>query len=276
MAEAHNATPEVANIISLLHELFKGNSIVEFLHHNENAFFSGLIIIALAIFARFAARHRAMMPGKWQNFVEMVMESLDNITHGVLGHHGRAFTPFIGTLFIYIFMLNICGIIPGLKAPSSNLNTTVGLAITVFFYVQYTGIKRNGIGGYFFHLLGNPKDITGYCFIPLMFPLHVVEEFIKPMSLSLRLYGNMFGEDSLIGVFVSLGIVALSFAGKTPVGLPFQIPFMLLAIITSVIQALVFSMLSTIYIMSMLPHEEEHHDEHHLVEEREEGVAGWP
>jgi len=85
-----------------------------------------------------------------------------------------------------------------------------------------------------------------------------VEEFIKPMSLSLRLFGNILGEDALIGAFVMLGIAALHFMGS-PVGLPIQTPFMLLAIITGTIQALVFTMLTTIYIASMLPHEEEHH-----------------
>ena len=95
----------------------------------------------------------------------------------------------------------------------------------------------------------------GWVFVPLMFPLHVIEEFIKPMSLSLRLFGNVFGEDVLIGAFVTMGILALSFMGS-PIGIPLQIPFMLLAIITGTIQALVFTLLSTVYISLMLPHEE--------------------
>lgn len=255
---AKSATPEVANIITLLHEFIEGNSIVDFLHHYENVFFSALIIVGLAIFARIAAKDRSMIPGKLQNFVEMVLEALDNMSKGVLGHYGRHYTPFIGTLFIYIFVMNMSGLVPGLKSPSSSLNTTVGLAVTVFCYVQYTGLRRLGVGGYIHHLLGSPKDLTGWLFVPMMFPLHVLEEFIKPMSLSLRLFGNLLGEDALIAAFVGLGIIALSFIGS-PVGIPIQLPFMLLAIITGTIQALVFTMLSTIYIMSMLPHEEEQH-----------------
>lgn len=255
MKEAHSATPELANIITLLHKYLGDYSFVKFLHHYENVFFSILAVIAIAIFARIATKKRALIPGRMQNFVELVLESLDNLAQGVLGHYGRAYTPFIGTLFIYIFVLNMLVLIPGLESPTSNLNTTVGLAITVFFYVQYTGIKRLGIIGYLDHLAGNPRNITGFLFIPLMLPLHVVEELIKPMSLSLRLFGNILGEDSLVAAFATLGIVALSFIGS-PVGIPFQVPFMLLVIITGTIQALVFAMLSTIYIASMLPHEE--------------------
>ncbi len=256
MEAAHSSsTPEVANIITLLKGFFEGSSVIEFLHHWENPVFSGLIIIGLALFAKSASKERALVPGKLQNFVEFCLESLDDLAHGVLGHYGRHYTPFLGTLFIYIFVMNMSGLVPGLKSPSSSLNTTVGLAVIVFFYVQYTGIKRLGIIGYFDHLLGRPRDIIGFLFIPMMFPLHVVEEFIKPMSLSLRLFGNILGEDALIGAFVGLGIVALSFMGS-PVGLPLQVPFMLLAIITGTIQALVFTLLSTVYIALMLPHEE--------------------
>lgn len=255
MKEAHSTTPEVANIITLLNEFFGENPVVQFLHHWENVFFSGIIIVGLAIFARLATKNRALIPGKLQNFVEFCLESLDNLAHGVLGHYGRAYTPFIGTLFIYIFVMNMSGLVPGFKSPSSSLNTTVGLAVTVFLYVQYTGIRRLGIIGYIDHLLGRPRDVMGFLFIPLMLPLHILEEFIKPMSLSLRLFGNILGEDALIGAFVTLGILALSFIGS-PIGIPFQVPFMLLAIITGTIQALVFTMLSTIYILFMLPHEE--------------------
>jgi len=257
MEEAHSAatTPEVANLITLLKSLFEDSSLVSFLHHWENPFFSGIIIIGLVIFARIATRERAMIPGKLQNFVEYCIESLDNLAHGVLGHYGRHYTPFIGTLFIYIFVMNMSGLVPGLKSPSSSLNTTVGLAVIVFLYVQYTGIKRLSIAGYIDHLLGRPRDIVGFLFIPLMLPLHIVEEFMKPLSLSLRLFGNILGEDALIAAFVTLGIVALSSIGS-PVGIPFQVPFMLLAIITGTVQSLVFTLLSTVYIALMLPHEE--------------------
>ena len=144
-----------------------------------------------------------------------------------------------------------------MKSPTSNLNTTAALAVTVFFYVQWTGLRENGIIGYIDHLMGNPRDLVGWIMVPLNFPLHILEEFIKPISLALRLFGNILGEDSLIAAFIGLGIAALAFA-HLPFGLPLQFPFMLLALLTGTIQAVVFSLLSTIYISLMLPHEEHH------------------
>ena len=121
-------------------------------------------------------------------------------------------------------------------------------------------MKENGFFGYIHHLMGSPQDLVGWIMVPLNFPLHILEEFIKPMSLSLRLFGNILGEDSLIAAFVGLGILALSFI-HSPIGLPLQIPFLLLSILLGTVQALVFSLLTTIYISLMLPHEE-HGSEH--------------
>ncbi len=256
MEEAHDTSiPEIANIITILEEFFGESEVIRLLHHFQDIFFSGLIILFIATIARLATTKKTFMPGKLQNFVEMCVEALDDFVIGILGHHGRTYTPFIGTLFIYIFVMNMSGLVPGLKSPSSNLNTTVALAITVFIYVQYTGIRRLGIIGYLDHMAGRPRDIVGVLFIPLMLPLHILEELVKPMSLSLRLFGNILGEDTLMAAFVLLGIMALSFL-QSPVGLPLQVPIMVLAIITGTIQALVFTLLSTIYISLMLPHEE--------------------
>ena len=145
-----------------------------------------------------------------------------------------------------------------MKSPSSSLNTTVALAICVFLYVQFTGIKNLGIIGYLNHLAGNPRDFITWALVPINLPIHIIGELAKPMSLSLRLFGNITGEDILIAVFVSLGVMALSFL-NLPVGLPLQVPFIFLALLTGTIQALVFTLLSTIYFLLMFPHEEEKH-----------------
>jgi len=170
--------------------------------------------------------------------------------------------------------MNMSGLVPGLKSSTSNLNVTLGMAITVFCYVQITGLRELGPLGYLHHMAGSPHDTIGWAMSVLMFPLHVMEELIKPISLSLRLFGNILGEDALIGVFVLLGVACtnLMFGSgfelaaalrheahvSIPIGLPLQVPFMLLALLTGTIQALVFSLLSTIYIFMMLPHEEHH------------------
>lgn len=258
------ASLEPPNIILLLHHYFPHSPIVEFLHHFENPFFSAIVIFILVFVARQATRKTQLIPGKLQNLVETAVESLDDFVTGVMGPAGRRFTPFIGTLFLYILVQNLIGIVPGMKAPTSSINTTVALALTVFFYVQYTAIRMNGILGYLDHLAGNPRPhgVIGFLIalvsVPFNFVLHTLGELTKPLSLSLRLFGNIFGEDVLIGQMLVLGVAALAFM-HSPVGLPLQFPFYLLAILTSTIQALVFSLLSTIYIFLMFPHAEEGH-----------------
>jgi len=253
---AHEGVPELPNFITLLYTKYGKTAFVHFLHVWENVVFSLIIILILGLISYFASRRRALQPGKLQNFMEMAVESLDNFICGILGPRGRKFTPFLGTLFIYILCMNFLGLIPGMKSPSSSLNTTVSLAICVFLYVQFTGIKNLGLLGYIDHLAGNPRDFITWVLVPINLPIHIIGELAKPLSLSLRLFGNITGEDILIAVFVGLGVMALSFL-NLPVGLPLQVPFIFLALLTGTIQALVFTLLSTIYFLLMLSQEEE-------------------
>ena len=247
-------------LISLLQTFFGAASWVEFLHTWENVIFSLLVIIFMAIVAIVVYRKRERIPGRLQNGVEMLIETFADFIEGILGRDGRHFVPFLGTLFFYIWFMNLFGLIPLMKSPTSVFNTTIALAITVFLYVQYTGIRRLGIGGFLHHLAGEPRDAFGWGLVVIMFPLHVVGEFAKPLSLGLRLFGNVMGEDTLLAVFLGLGIMILSFL-PLPVGLPLHLPFIFLAILTSTVQALVFTLLSTIYISQVLPHHEEDHQE---------------
>lgn len=246
---------ELANWVTLISEKWHGTPWVDFLHHWENVVFAWIIALGLVALAFFGNRDKKEIPGPLQNLLETIVESFSNLILDILGERGRKYVPFIGTLFLYILCQNLIGIVPGMKSPTSSLNTTVALAVTVFFYVQWTGLRENGIIGYIDHLMGSPRDLVGWAMVPLNFPLHILEEFIRPLSLSLRLFGNVLGEDSLIAAFVTLGIAALAFF-HLPFGLPLQFPFMMLALLTGTIQALVFTLLSTIYISLMLPHEE--------------------
>ena len=248
---------ELANWITLLNERLPNVPFVHFLHHWENVVFSLMASLFLITLSLLATSKRTMIPGPLQNALELAVESLDNLVTGIIGPRGRAHVPFIGTLFLYILIQNFMGLVPAMKAPTSSLNTTVALAVCVFLYVQGIGIKENGVLGYIDHLMGSPRDAVGWMMVPLNFPLHVLEEFIKPMSLSLRLFGNILGEDALIATFVGLGILSTSFI-HSPIGLPLQFPFFLLSMLLGTIQALVFALLSTIYISLVLPHEEEH------------------
>lgn len=218
------------------------------------AFATGIIlsIISMRVYAR-----RQMIPGKAQNLVEMLVEGMYNFIYSILGEHARQYTPFLGTLFFYILINNLWGIFPGGHSPSTSINITASLAIAVFLYAQYTGIRRLGIIGYFYHLAGEPRSIISWCLVPLLFPIHIIGELAKPFSLAVRLFGNITGEDVLIAAFVGLGITALSFI-HSPIGLPLNVPFIFLGLMLSTIQALVFTVLASIYILLMLPHEEEH------------------
>lgn len=248
---------ELANWVTVVTERAHGLPWADFLHHWENVIFSWTVALGLVAVAWFGTRGKAEVPGPFENLLETVVEGLDRFFLDVLGEGGRKYIPFVGTLFIYILGQNLLGVVPAMKSPTSNLNTTVALAVTVFFYVQWVGLRENGLFGYVDHLMGNPRDLVGWLMVPLNLPLHILEEFIKPLSLSLRLFGNVLGEDSLIAAFVMLGIAALAFF-HIPFGLPLQFPFLMLAMLTGTIQALVFALLSTIYISLMLPHKEHH------------------
>ncbi|MBI1977932.1 MAG: F0F1 ATP synthase subunit A [Candidatus Omnitrophica bacterium] len=257
VAHAEEGLKELANWITLVNE-YRHGSVAHFLHHWENVVFSLTAALFLVGISFLAARKKLLIPTPLQNALELAVESLDNLVTGIIGPRGRAYVPFIGTLFLYILIQNFMGLVPGMKSPTSSLNTTAALAICVFGYVQGIGIKENGILGYVDHLMGNPRDLVGWIMTPLNLPLHILEELIKPLSLSLRLFGNVLGEDSLIAAFVGLGILALSFM-KSPIGLPLQFPFLLLSLLLGTIQALVFSLLTTIYISLMLPQEAHEH-----------------
>jgi F-type H+-transporting ATPase subunit a len=253
--KAQEGAPELPNFITLLYHKFGKVAFVGFMHHYENVIFSWGVAILLCAIAYLTYRKRSILPGSMQNVVELLVEALDNFVCGILGPQGRKFTPFLGTLFIYILSMNFLGLVPGMKSPTANLNQTLALALCVFFYVQYTGIRSLGLKGYLHHMAGSPSDVVTWLLVPLNIPIHIIEELAKPMSLSLRLFGNITGEDVLIAVFVGLGVSALSFL-HLPVGIPFEIPFIFLALLTGTIQALVFTLLSTIYFSMMLPHEE--------------------
>lgn len=258
--EAEGA-PELPNIITLLSHRLHDVPFIAFLHHWENVLFAFSVAVGLSVLSYASTRRKSLMPGKLQNFMEMIVEGLDNFVAGILGPEGRRFTPFLGTLFIYIWCMNMAGLIPGLMSPTggaNGINITASLAICVFFYVQYVGIRKQGILGYIDHLMGNPRSVIQWVLVPLNLPIHIIGELAKPLSLSLRLFGNITGEDVLLAAFVGLGIAATSFL-HSPVGLPLHVPFIFLALLTGTIQALVFTLLSTVYFSMMMM---EHHDEH--------------
>jgi len=265
--KAHDAKDEgvLLELPDLIHQIkvhFGGpahreDSLVGFFFAWRGNIFALLVLLLISVLLLRGAAQKSMIPGRFQNAIEYVVESFYDFMRGILGRHAREFTPFLGTLFLYIWFMNLSGLVPLLKAPTSLFETTLGLAAVVFLYVHATGFRKLGAGGYLFHLVGAPRDVMGWCLVPLMLPLHIVGELAKPVSLSLRLFGNIMGEDVLIAVFTWLGVGTLALIGS-PIGLPLEFPFIFLGLLLSTIQALVFTLLSSIYISQMLPHEEEH------------------
>ncbi|MBN1516057.1 F0F1 ATP synthase subunit A [Candidatus Sumerlaeota bacterium] len=232
----------------------------------ENTIYSFGFVIIFCLFVRIAMKQRRVIPGKLQNAVEAVVELFYNFFRELLGDkHAQRFLPFLGSLFLFIICNNYMGLVPGLKAPTSVPQTTFALAACVFVYVQYIGIQLNGIGGYIFHLMGSPRSVVEWCLMPFMFVLHTIGELIKPVSLALRLMGNIMGEDILIFVMATLGtaLAAAIGLGALHIGLPLQLPFMFLSLLLGGIQALVFTLLAAIYFLLMFPHEEHHGEEEH-------------
>jgi len=229
-----------------------------FAEHYGVLFFALLTALLLMIVATLAVRKKAMIPGALQNAAEMIVEALYDLIYPMLGRETERYLPFLGTLFVYIWFMNLLGLVPFFLSPTAAINMTAALAISVFLYVQFTAFTRLGPLRYLYHLAGQPDSAVTWAMVIINLPLHIISEFVRPVSLALRLFGNIFGEDILIATMVSLGVTLMAIF-KVPVGVPFQLPFYFLAMLTSTIQALVFTMLSTAYIMMALPHHEEEH-----------------
>ncbi|MDD8027710.1 MAG: F0F1 ATP synthase subunit A [Acidobacteriota bacterium] len=199
-----------------------------------------IVAVFMMLFFGLAARKLAVVPGKLQNLLEYIIEFFEGQLTDIIGPKGKKFLPVVGTVGLFIFFCNVLGLIPGLMSPTSKLNVTIGCALTVFLYYHYQGMKAQGVFKYL-------KQFTGPipAMAPLMIPIELISHCSRPISLSIRLFSNIFAEDVLIVVIASI----------VPIFLP--LPFMALSIFTAVLQAFVFVLLSCIYLASAVEHEEE-------------------
>jgi F-type H+-transporting ATPase subunit a len=245
-----SGVPEVPNILTFLERYFTNPALKAFIYNWESIIFSLLIAIGISFIFYKGSQRKDLVPSGFQNFLEWFVETFRNFVIGVLGSKGEKFVPFLGTLFIYILAMNLLGLVPLMKSPSSSLNVTIALAICVFGLVQYLNIKSMGVKGFLYHLAGSPKTAAGWLMVPLMFPLELLTQISRPITLALRLFGNILGEKISVGFFAIISITVLYF-------IPIQTPFMFLGFLVSIMQALVFTLLSTIYILLSMPHAEE-------------------
>ena len=202
------------------------------------------IIIVLTLLSWLATRNMKEVPGKLQNIAEMAVGSLQNYFNGTLGTRlCKKYFPVFATFFIFIIVSNYSGLLPGaghLKAfhvPTASLSVTAGLAIVAFFTTHFVGVKERGFGKY---LIGVLTSMT----IPLFF-LAIIEQFVRPFSLALRLYGNLYGEEAVTENLYSI--------------FPILAPLVMqvLSLLFCLIQALVFTMLLSIYVSEAAEEEEE-------------------
>ncbi len=246
--------PELPNFVSLIKKVYGDSPWVMLLHEWENIVFALIVTLGILITFYIGTRNATLLPSSFQNFLEWFAENLQRFVVEVLGKKGKKYVPFLGTLFLYILSMNLFVLVPLMKAPSSSLNITVALALCVFVLVQYLNIKNFGFLGFLYHLAGSPKGAIGWALVPLMLPIEILTQLTRPLTLALRLFGNVLGEDILIGTFALFGVTFLSsYVYELPLGIPLQIPFMFLALLTGLMQALVFTLLTTVYILLSTP-----------------------
>ena len=264
-AAAEHGTAELVSAFELLHQAFAGIPAVEWLLRWQHLWFTGLAMLLLGLLASRGTRRRGLIPTGLENGVESVIQGFDRFVCGILGPRGHAHTPFIGTLFLYILIMNVMGLLPLLRSPTAGSApspiglpvplTTLPLAVCAVGYVNLASVRTAGLAGYLHHLLGSPSHFVLWLVSPLILVIHAIGELGKIFSLSMRLFGNIFGEDMLIAVIVKQA-VALTQSLHWPPVIPLQLPFLLLGLLTSLVQAFVFALLTTIYLALMLPHEE--------------------
>ena len=200
--------------------------------------YTWLVMLILIVLGWLGTRNLSMVPKGIQNFWEIIVNGLEDFVVSTMGEHGRNVFPFLLTLFIFILFSNFVGLVPGGMAPTANLNTNAAMAITVFLVYNFIGIKEHG-GKYIKHFTGPMLPLA-----PLMFPIELLSHLARPLSLTVRLFGNIFGEELvLILFFMLLPIVA-------------TLPVYFLYSLVDTIQAFIFFMLSMIYIK--MAYEEAH------------------
>jgi F-type H+-transporting ATPase subunit a len=208
---------------------------------------SGLLIVGTLA----ATRSWSRIPRGLQNVFEWAVQLLRNLVHGFIpGAQGDRYVPYLGTVFLFIFTMNLIGLVPGFRSPTMTLSTTAALGVTTFIMVQGYAIRATGFPAYIKHFMGEVLWLA-----PLMLVVEIIGELARPLSLSLRLFGNIFGEDNVIEQLMGLGG-----------WIPAQFPMLVFAIFTSFLQAFIFTTLSTIYIAQKVVHEghgEEHGEGHH-------------
>jgi F-type H+-transporting ATPase subunit a len=214
-----------------------------------------LVIVAFWLMTR----NSKMVPGRRQNVAEWIFESLESFGTSLGGPGAKPYIPLFAAFFLLILFSNWSGLIPGVgrviwfRAPTSDVNVTIGLALVAFFFFQYQGFKHLGVGylGKFFPL-GEFRKGIGAGIIALFVGLvELLLEFVKPVTLSMRLFGNVYGGEVALGVITALTVAIIPLAMYA------------LEVMLNLIQALIFSTLTLMFTLAAIEHHGDEHDEAH-------------
>ena len=199
-------------------------------HNSPQVIHAWLVMVILIVGSFLLVKGLKLVPTRGQNFVEVILQSLENFMVEITGPEGRTFFPYIATVFLYILVSNLLGLIPGFISPTANINTTLSLALCTFVLTHAIGIKYHG-AKYIKHFLGPMIALA-----PLMLVIETIGHLARVMSLSMRLFGNIFGKEKLLGILFGLAGLYLA-----------PLPILFLGILVSFIQAVVFMLLSIMY-----------------------------
>ena len=216
--------------ILFLNSLFSAIGLGEFAHNYSHVIQSWFVMLILIGASAVFVRTVQLVPTKGQNFFEVLIDGLENFMVSITGPEGRFFFPFIATLFLYILVCNLLGLVPGFSSPTANINTPLSMAICTFVLTHIIGVKFHGIK-YLKQFLGPVIWLA-----PLMVPLELIGHFARVLSLSVRLFGNIFGKETVLAILFMLAGLFLA-----------PLPILFLGILVSFIQALVFMLLSIVY-----------------------------
>ena len=200
-----------------------------------------LVMLIFLVFLPLAARrYDKERPGRVQNFLEMVVAGVRSLVSDIIGHGAeKTYATVIGGFALFIFVANLFGLFFFLQPPTGTLSTTVALALLSFLYFNFQGIKEHGFFGYLKHFMGPVLWLA-----PLFFVIEIIGNFARILSLSLRLFMNIYGEHTATSIF----------AGLVPIVVPW--PLMGLGLFTALLQAFIFATLSSVYISLATAHEE--------------------
>jgi len=218
-------------------KLFELAGLGDFAHHYPWVVYSWVVMLFLIIVSAMATKTVSLIPGKAQNFWEIVISGMEEFMVDITGDEGRWFFPLIATVFIYIAVCNLSGLLPGFFPPTASLNTTLSCAVVVVFFTHVIGLKYHG-AKYIKHFLG-----PIWWMAPIIFPIEVIGHLARIMSLSFRLFGNMMGHELVLGILFMLA--GAFFA---------PLPIMAMGIFVALVQAFVFFLLAIMYFSGAMEH----------------------